>query len=369
MKLPTQRIRKAFAFGLPASIVALTLLAAPAAVSAATLPITFDMDMFGSCVAGNAGDGATIKVVWRNSSGALKLSGNANHPYGGGYFEFCAPNSSTALMPGDKLKVSDGSYARNYVVPNLTLHLDRVNDRFTGTGPAGRTIRLCLATGDFERCHSVRVATDGNWSYDWDDDLIHYSRGFGASLKWTSPNGDRLNLYDVNAPYVAVSLGKAKFSGETDPRGAATVLLNGNASGPVVGDGRGYFNGTFRDSHGHAVKVMPGDRVHAPSIASDLDWIVPQVDGSATASTDVVSGRCYDAGTSAHIVTIDVYRTGKHRGFTSLSTEPDGSFSIDMRRDVGHFFEDSANVKPGDRVVIGCVQTTGDVVQLEVKAV
>lgn len=359
--------RRSFALAIPTSLVALSLLNVPAA-SAAQPAITFDMDMFGSCVGGNATNGATVNVTWRDSAGTLKLKGVANHPYSNAYFELCSTDSTTAVMPGDKIKVNDGSFTRDYVVPNLTLHIDRVNDRFTGTGPAGRTIRLCLATGDFERCHGVRVAQDGTWSEKSQDDLLHYVMGFGASINWTSPNNDTLNLFDVNAPYVAVTLGKARFSGQTDPRASAQVLVNSNGAGTVTGDQYGYFTGTFRSSSGKAVKVMPGDRIHAPSIASDLHWIVPQIDGSATASTDVVAGRCYDAGTSAQTVIIDVHRTGHHRGFTVRSTESDGSFSIDMRRDVGDFFEKSANVKPGDRVVIGCMQTTGDVAQLEVKA-
>src|SRR4051812_33512013 len=113
MKLLRHRIRKALAFGLPGSIIALTLLAAPGAVSAAQPPITFELEMFGSCVNGTAADGATINVVWRDSSGTLKASGEAVHPYDNGYFTLCASDSSTALTPGDKLKVTDGTNTRN----------------------------------------------------------------------------------------------------------------------------------------------------------------------------------------------------------------------------------------------------------------
>jgi hypothetical protein len=359
--------RRRLALVIPMSVLALSMLAIPT-VSAATPPITFEMDMFGPCVAGEAAADATVNVTWRDSAGNLKLQGVAERPYANDFWQLCATDSSTALRPGDKLKVSDGSYTRNYVVPNLTIHLDRVNDIYTGTGPAGRTIRLCISTGDFERCHSVRVGQDGSWSYsESNDDLIHYRIGFGAAISWTSPNDDSLNTDYVNAPFVAVSLGKAKFTGETDPGASAQVLLNAISSG-VVGNASGDFTGVFRDAQGHPVKVMPGDRVHAPSIASDLDWIVPQVTGSADAPTDVVSGRCYDAGTSAQSVGIDVYRTGHLRGSTTRGTDSDGNFSVDMHRDVGDFFERSTYVKPGDRVVISCLQTTGDEAQLEVKA-
>ena len=218
--------RKSFGLGVPGSLLVLTMLGAPSAVNAATPPITFNMDMFGSCVSGSAADGATVNVVWRNSDSELKLQGVADHPYSNDFWQLCATDSSTAVMPGDKIKVSDGSFTRNYVVPNLTLHIDRVNDLFTGTGPIGRTIRLCIQTGDFGRCHAVRVGQDGTWSYaDSHDDLIHYRIGFSASIDWTSPNDDTLNLFDVNAPFVAVTLGKAKVSGETDPRADVKISL------------------------------------------------------------------------------------------------------------------------------------------------
>jgi hypothetical protein len=357
--------RRAAAVGLTVGLLLLAVM--PAVANAATPPITFNMDMFGRCVSGNAADGATIDVTWRSSNGTLKAEGTADHPYGGGYFELCE-GKSTQLRPGDQIKVSDGSYTRQYTVPNLTIHLDRVADVMTGTGPASRTLRLCISTGDFGRCHSVRVGQDGTWSYNPHHDIFHYKIGYGVSLEWTSPNDDVLSIPEVNAPFVAVTLGQAKFTGETDPGGNAKILLNGNASGSVTGGDDGYFAGKFRKSNGTAVKVQAGDRVHSPSLASGADWIMPQIDGTASASTDVVSGRCYDSGTFSGTVSVDVYRTGRLRGTTSFGTESDGSFSVDMRRDVGDFFENPANIKPGNRVVIGCIQTTGDVAQLEVRA-
>ena len=359
--------RRALSVALPVMLSVVALTAMPATASAGTPAITFDIQLFDPCLRGSGAADATISVVWRDSNGALKASGTATHPFSSGVWEFCSPGN--AMTPGDKLKVGDGSYTRAYTVPNVTLHIDRVNDVYVGTGPAGRTLRLCIQTGDFGRCHSVRVGQDGQWSYDPHDDLIHYQgAGYGVSLYWTSPNDDTVFIDGLNAPFLAVTLGTSKFSGETDPLGNVSVTVSNakTGTGSATGGQYGDFAGRLHKQNGNAYVIAPGDHVSAPSLASDADWIVPQIDAAVDAATDVVNGRCYDSGTSAQTYFVDVYRTAGHlRGTTTSQTDPDGSFSVNMRTDVGDFFEKSANIKHGDKVVVGCIQTTGDVAQVE----
>ena len=52
---------------------------------------------------------------------------------------FCL-DESTWVDAGDKLKASDGTYTRTFVVPDVSIRVDRVNNRYVGTGPAGRTV-------------------------------------------------------------------------------------------------------------------------------------------------------------------------------------------------------------------------------------
>jgi hypothetical protein len=349
-----------------ALISGVALVISPASVSAATPQITFDVNLYGSCIDGSSPAGSNVSVVWRSADGTLKDQGAATDFYGNGSWEYCSADSSLALIPGDKIKATEGSYSRTWVVPTLTLHLDRVNNLFEGTGPAGRTLRLCISTGDFGRCHSVRVAPDGTWSYDSNDRIIHYRVGFGADVSWTSPNGDVVYIDGMNAPYLVVTIGKSKFSGETDARGSMSVSVNGGAgTGSATGDRYGDFSGQLRDSQGHAFAVSVGDHVQAPSLASDADWIVPEIDGTADAATDVVSGKCFDTGTSAQAVEIIVWRTGRQVGWVDIGTDSDGTFSINMRTDVDDFMNNPANIKHGDKIVLGCTQNTGDVIQMQ----
>jgi hypothetical protein len=359
--------RRALALALPAMLSVVALTAMPATASASTPAITFDVQLFDPCLRGSDAADVTISVVWSDSAGALKANGTATHPFGGGVWEFCSPGN--AMTPGDKLKVSDGSYTRAYTVPNVTLHIDRVNNVYVGTGPAGRTLRLCIQTGDFGRCHSVRVGQDGQWSYDPHEDLIHYRAGYGVSLDWTSPNHDTVFIDGINAPFLAVTLGTSKFSGETDPLENVSVTVSNarTGTGSATGGQYGDFSGRLRKPNGNPYVIDPGDHVSAPSLASDADWIVPKVDAAADAATDVVNGRCHDSGTSAQLYFVDVYRSPGHlRGTATRQTDSDGSFSINMRTDVGDFYEKPANIKHGDKVVVGCIQTTGDVAQVEI---
>ena len=123
------------------AIALIAALLAPAAATAATSLITFQMTIYGECVSGWAYRG-DLTVVWRDSDGALKAEGTVTDRWDDGTWEFCPTDAAATVMPGDKIKVSTEFASRKYVVPNLTISLDRVNDLALGTGHARRTIRL-----------------------------------------------------------------------------------------------------------------------------------------------------------------------------------------------------------------------------------
>jgi hypothetical protein len=330
--------------------------------SAATPPITFEIDMFDNCFAGRAVANQTVHIRWRDSVGAAKQSGDTpSDSYG--RWQFCASDASIWVAPRDRIKATVGSYTRKYVVPNLTAHVDRVLDMATGTGPAGRTIRVCSTWalfGDYVKCHSVRVGQDGTWSYAPGHDI---GVGIWVDVNWKSPNNDRIYVYAVSGNVIA-TIGKSSFAGSADPRQAVTVMRNASASGDATGDRFGEFSGSFRNASNTLVKVKVGDHITAPDVASDVDFVVPQIDVSVDKVNDVVSGTCHDAGTSAEFVFVKVVRSGGHvRGRSFGSTDSNGSFSLDFHELPP--FGGSANIKSGDRVFVGCEQIGGDLAQLK----
>src|SRR4051812_35906201 len=272
MKLRTpRRVRALLIIGI--GLLALSL--APATASAASPAITFTLQMYDSCIDGSGPANSDVSVVWRSALGALKSKG-ATTSSSFGSWEYCIANDANWIEPGDVIKVVAGGASRLYTAPNLRMLVDRVTDVVSGTGPAGRTVRVCPTWrfSDFGRCHSVRVAPDGSWAW-------HALDGIGGAwvdVRWESPNGDHLTM-SAQAPSVAVDLGKSTFSGAAGtPRGAIEVQINGGAkaTGHAQGDAYGMFSARLFDGSNHLVTLAVGDRITAPSIASNADFVMPE---------------------------------------------------------------------------------------------
>ena len=342
------------------SAVLVASLAAPAVLGAPPA-LLFRLDMYSNCVEGSGAQGPTVNVVWRNSNGTLKAQ--ASTASSNGTWSFCSSDQSIWLAPLDKLNVSDGSSTRSYVVPNLSMAVDRVSELVTGTGPAGRTLRLCpyRPFNDFVRCHSVRIAQDGTWEYRDGDGIT----GATIDIRWVSPNGDELYM-SAQSQELNVTLGKSTTSGTTGiPRGMAHLELNNGskATADVISDRYGQFSAQFVDDHGHPVNVIAGDHVTA-SIASDADWIVPTISATPDRVNDTVTGVCEQTPTAETYLQVEAVHSGHHRGWALADTDESGNFTADFR-DPGGFFSDT-NIIRGDRLIISCYQQRVDTAQLKV---
>jgi hypothetical protein len=359
------------------ALAGLLLALVPAATLAATRPITFQLYMATSCIGGRASDNATLKVVWRNAAGIIKLK-DTYFANSSGYWEACAMNPNTfeprLLKIGDRLKVTVGTTSRTFVVPTLTLNLDRVNNVFKGKAPAGTTVRLNYATGLFSpymESKNVVANSDGRWSY--------RKAGFGirgglyAYIRWHSAKNDRITIDGV-APYLTATLGSSRVTGTTKPKttvkaklfNATTMAQRATAAGTA--DKHGRFSIRLRDSAGNAVPVKAGNRLRALSVASDADWIVPGAQVAGDASTEVVTGRCRDAGTRAGAYRLEVITPGGDSRSEALGNlDAGGYFEIDFKDPFssdGVIWYYGSDVRSGDTLQLGCLQTTGDWVQL-----
>jgi hypothetical protein len=331
-----------------------TAMIAPAAVGAAEPPITFSVTIGGDLIIVQNTANSPTNVRLRDEDGNTKAEGvlEDTDPF------FELPDGVTVAI-GDRIRASDGAFARTLIVPELSISVDRVADLFEGTGPAQRTIKVgyFFRFGDVFEQHGVRVRPDGTWSFAPDFDV---AGGLGVAVDWKTPKGDFVHI-DGSAPSVAVMFGSPRFTGNSgSPSADVEVFIENSRDGGWSGqsDAFGNFNGRFRDSNGAAVEVEAGHRVRAPSVAADLDWIVPALQIDADAATDLVSGRC--AGTLA---VVELYRTGHRRGFALAQGGQNGEFEFDFSSDEGLFF-DPANVKRGDSLRLECILETGDSVLL-----
>ena len=116
------------------------------------------------------------------------------------------------------------------------------------------------------------------------------------------------------------------------------------------------------DSHGHLASVAVGDHVTAHSLSSDADWIVPDIQASGNPANDVVSGVCEQTGSVSDLGHVDVVRPGHVRGRAYVGLDATGHFSWDFGGQPSPGF-DPANIKHGDKLVVGCMIDTGDWVQ------
>lgn len=355
----------------PVVTIALLMMLVPSVATAATRPTTFGLYLGSSCIDGHSADNAAVRVVWRSPNGALKLKGDYRASSNGGWWTACA-QLPRVLKVGDQISATVGSTTRHLTVPRLTLRPDRVNDKFRGRAPAGSTIRLTYTPGlfaDYDVTTRVTTHSDGTWRYNPRYNIIggHY-----ASASWKSPKGDRVTVDSV-APFLTVTLGKASFEGVAKPGITVRAKLKDAATGDVKSIGEagtgssGAFSGQFRTALGSTFRLAAGLRLVARNVATDANWIVPDITGHASAATDAVNGRCFDAGTSARFyVAYVIGPDGDSRGWAASPTADNGTFSFNFREDKENPWFRRADVHSGDTIMVRCLQTTGDWVQLRV---
>jgi hypothetical protein len=349
-----------------------TLAAAPRPALAATQPITFTLFVGSPCFDGWATPGSTVSYKWKDAAGDIKGQGAVQASDEGGlWISECSDNFSGPLVePGDRLVASDGHSTRRFNIPDLSIQLNRVSDVIKGTAPAGTGVRLEYlfpAYPGFEIVTDAKklpVHANGQWSFD----ITRYNDvggGDGAGVVWKSELGDKVFMF-ADAPFVTVTIGKAGFSGEANRYTTMQTALKDGTTGEVIGSASSElgvvqaFSGAFRDANGDPVQVSAGDRI-VSNIAADSGFVVPDIQFTADAATDTVNGRCFDAGRLTPRVHVAVYRTGIQRGYVYLTANPDGTFEEQFGRN--HGFPNPAVLKSGDRVLVRCFLSSGDIVQ------
>jgi hypothetical protein len=352
-------------FGFAAGMAALLLVGLmPATVSAAPV-MTFGNGYDGlmlrsNCISGQGPGDAPVHVVWKGPRGAVKAVVDVTS-YASGAWGYCS--AAKRLAVGDTIRASSGPYARTFTMPNITLNGNRINGSFSGIGLPGATGQLWYHAGifaDYFENEPVTADGQGRWSF---PDGAH--GGIEAYVEWMTPKGDFL-MASMMVPYVEVTIGSATVEGggrayadvTVNLRDASTNALLGRAAAQVESWGR--FGGSFRNSAGKLAKVKVGDRI-VSNLASNLDWHVPAISGSADVANDWVYGNCGSTEIAPIFAVVRVYRTGEERGLAHAGVDSNGDVAVDFGRRPDMFY-DPANIKHGDRVVISCYYDTYDVV-------
>ena len=182
-------------------------------------------------------------------------------------------------------------------MPEIRIYVNRVTDAAWGIAPAGSHLRLEYLWPAYSGWEIVtdarRVTADENGRFRLDLHK-HYEIGGGDGVggEWTSPQGDTVT-FGADAPYVTVTLGKSDFYGEARMYSTATTTLTDvshaflASATSTIRFGQG-FKATFRDADGKRHAVAPGDQLRS-NVAADAAFIVPDIDISADAATDLNS--------------------------------------------------------------------------------
>jgi len=300
----------------------------------------------------------TFTLAWKDANGTLVARQDITAD-GYGYWHFCS--ATHRLSAGDTLKATNAAGTNALDVPLLTIAVNRVHNYVSGRAPAGSVVHIhCDGSNGFEPCiwtRRTRAGVNGYWSQPigWD-----VQGGEPYHVSWKTADGDRVSAYG-QAAFVYAEIGTANVTGAIEANTLreidlydASMNLKGTAT--AIGSPRdGGFSAVFRDAHDQRVDVEPADTIDASAVASDAHFVAPQIEATATASTDRVTGQCQDTGTSLGYADISLYRTGNLVGFAQQGE--DGVFDFNFRHlDAGN----EANVKVGDRLVVNCVQDDND---------
>jgi hypothetical protein len=211
------------------------------------------------------------------------------------------------IKVGDRLRarLPGGSFIHLFVVPKLTIAVDRVTDVISGVGPAngqvGVAVQQCVPGGYFCAAGLVdTVPTGPDGSYSHDASALGDIDGWGAgAVRWVeSVPGDAVQRFG-RAPYLVVAAGSAVTGGLATPGVAVHVQLRRHgqvrATGSAVpGSPEGAWQATFRHD-GHPVPVKVGDRITS-DLAPDADLAVRAISIAADLGADTATGRCLPDG-------------------------------------------------------------------------
>ena len=346
-----------------ASLLVVTLTGVAAA---APRPITFELFIGDSCVYGYAKSNSFLKVIITDKSGNQKGRG-AVETGPDGYWEACMQPGIRPLSPGDSIRVTDfeTGQKRSITVPTLTAKVDRGTNQIFGKAPTGSTLEVEAFDFRFdlwgEQYDSVQktVASDGRYSYDFDNDGVDIKGGASLVVRWRN-GGDTVMVGRFQiAPYVVLQLGLSDFAGAVGPNAPFRVTLK--KDGVVVARGNGVgdysnstFYGDFVDADGETYIVKGGEKLNAPALGAVSSWRVPAIKGTADLTADAVSGKCFANG--RYVVLAQGFDEPGY-GFGFGTANPDGSFTIDLG--------DQVDIKKGFRVGILCYSAEGDEVSQE----
>jgi hypothetical protein len=314
------------------------------------LAVQFEYAPFGHCVEAAQLPGATEIVGYLNRAGGDLKGASYTKTDALGRGRVCFP---TALIPGDRVRVTSGASSAQTVVPGFTLAVDRVTDVVSGRMPRSTTVKIETFNPYTSTKLTRNVVSDatGRFSTDFTPDY-NINGGDRITASFRDTQGHLVTI-KLRAPFMTIWLSSPSTTLALNPDTSAQLALK-NAGGSVIAETSGAANaqGTMEEriwrNAGRVIVAQAGQRVTG-DFAPNASISLPVFNIQVNATSDVVTGRC---------VRNALYRIelrGASDLFVSrvgLSAAADGSFSENFTGDF--------DIEPLDTATVYCRFATGD---------
>jgi hypothetical protein len=268
-----------------------------------------------------------------------------------------------SVAPLDHIRATKGSTTREFVVPLITVVVNRTSNVVSGHAPANDTVTFSgCHYSDFLNCHSIvgNAPTSSTGTYSKD---LSASVDLGGLdyvyTSWYSASGDQVER-EGYAAKIAVTVGSAYVTGTAAPGKAVHAELD-TSSHHLKGGGNdvsdwntGSWSTTFVDTNGAPVYPRSEDIVTG-TYAGDPTVTIPATSVTATAATDHVSGHCL---TSRPIQVYAYHPTVAGYSYAYTTANGSGNFTVDMSNTNYPSFD----LVSHDKLEVRCLTAHGDVI-------
>lgn len=342
---------------------AVLALASPSSVGAAgpaaTKPISFDVSIGSPCVLVDGPKNTRGTLAVRGPGGLLR--GQLAMDLGDdGQTSECIYSMVTGIAGGDVVSFKTDAGKTRWLVPRLSLHIDRATDRYIVRGAPGTAVAVDgmrgFLAGPIRTLFGYDELTIGQ------DGTVEHDPG--VNLRGTDmltvnvedgPNSAMLMMF---TPFLSVSLGDPTVFGAVapGPDGVVRLVRDGTpvARGSAAEIAPGQFYTRLRNASDAPVSIRPGDRVELDGPSHIAMRAIPAT-VTADRRTDTITGTCTPNApytlTARAPFTSDRFLMVQLRGTTNAAGT--------LRRHV------KGDLRKGDELSLVCQSAQGDLTEVE----
>jgi hypothetical protein len=354
-----------------AGVSAIVIVVGTATPVAAANKTTLDVFLGDCLIAGHGAPANTsLTVQWRGSDGRLKSVQQVVSNARGDWTTGCDDDEIVDIS--DVITTSIGLYQRTFVIPGLTIGVDRVTNIVSGLGPPDQDLEIIAWTNNggwgppTEHARIVHTsASNGAWSADFSSGatpvdikgldgvaVVFQEKLQGTFTRSIDAQGVRVWL-DEPWVHLAGNPGDEVVVRVTAPGPEVVARLTGS-----VGFG-GFFSGNFTTADGGSVRPIAGMTISSPTYPN-IHLTMPNITINLKTSTDTATAHCGLAGTGVEIV-------AHNPTYSKSSTRYGNTGASDSF--VAHFGTVAQGgtkfpLRSGTKINVDCRLKSGDVVTL-----